>query len=169
MSLTDKKGLTHFLIGKAEIEEIIQKVEGVDNLYIIPCGLIPPNPAELILSERLKQLFAHLEKDFDTVIIDSPPVGLVSDGYVLGNYADATLFVVRHNYTFKKQLSLLQSIYSDRKLPHLSLIINDVRAQLGYNNYAGYLNYGYGYKNDLDHYFERDQPDVINRIKRFLG
>ena len=172
MSLSDRKGLTHFLIGKADVNDIIQKVEGVDNLYIIPCGLVPPNPAELILSERLKQLFTQLEQDFDMVIVDSPPVGLVSDGYVLGNYADATLFVVRHNYTFKKQLTHLQSVYSDRKLPHLSLVINDVKAPLGYNNYAGYLNYGYGgygYKNDLDHYFERDTPGKCNRIKRFFG
>jgi|1048.fasta_scaffold00080_21 capsular exopolysaccharide synthesis family protein len=169
MYQTDKKGLTHFLIGKADVEEIIQKVDGVDNLYIIPCGLVPPNPAELILSERLKQLFVQLEQNFDMIIVDSPPVGLVSDGYVLGNYADATLFVVRHNYTFKKQLTLLQSIYTDRKLPHLSLVINDVKAPLGYNNYTGYLNYGYGYRNDLDHYFERDNPGTFNRIKRFLG
>jgi capsular exopolysaccharide synthesis family protein len=169
MFQSDKKGLTHFLIGKAGVTEIIQKVEEVDNMYIIPCGLVPPNPAELILSERLKQLFTQLEQDFDMVIIDSPPVGLVSDGYVLGDYADATLFVVRHNYTFKKQLTLLQSIYSERKLPHLSLVINDVKTPLGYNNYGGYLNYGYGLKNDFDHYFERDKSGVINRIKKFLG
>ena len=83
--------------------DIIQPVTGVDNLYIIPCGPIPPNPAELILTDRLKQLFDQVKQDFDMVIVDSPPVGMVSDGYVLANYADATLFVVRHNYTFKKQ------------------------------------------------------------------
>lgn len=168
-----KNGLTHYLIGKSGIEDIIQKVDDVDNLHIIPCGLIPPNPAELILNERLSHLFDALEQKFDVVIVDSPPVGLVSDGYVLGKYADATLFVLRHNYTFKKQLALVQSIYEDKKLPHMSIVINDVQAPLGYNHYAGYVNYGYGgygygYKNDLDQYFESEKLDKFKWLKRLF-
>ena len=174
LSANDKNGLTHYLIGKAEVGDIIQPVTGVDNLYIIPCGPIPPNPAELILTDRLKQLFDQVKQDFDMVIVDSAPVGMVSDGYVLANYADATLFVVRHNYTFKKQLEMVQNIYLDKKLPHLSLVVNDVKAQVGYGSYQGYVNYGYGgygygYRNDLKQYFETDKSTSTSWLKRLFG
>ncbi len=166
--------LTHYLIGKADINDIIQPVEGTENLFIIPCGPIPPNPAELILSDRLKTLFDNLEKDFEMVLVDSPPVGLVSDGYVLGKYADATLFVLRHNYTFKKQLDLVQSVYTEKRLPHISLVVNDIKAPAGYRNYGGYVNYGYGgygygYHSDLDNYFEPNKPDRFRWLKRLVG
>jgi capsular exopolysaccharide synthesis family protein len=174
LSSKEKNGLTHFLIGKSELPEIIYPVEGVENLYIIPCGPVPPNPAELILTERLKILFDQLQQEFDMVIVDSAPVGMVSDGYVLANYADATLFVVRHNYTFKKQLALVDAIYTGKKLPHMSLVVNDVKAQIGYGSYQGYVNYGYGgygygYRNDLEQYFETDKPNRFRWIGRILG
>jgi capsular exopolysaccharide synthesis family protein len=174
LSTNEKNGLTHYLIGKAAVEDIIQTVPRVDNLYIIPCGPIPPNPAELLLTDRLKQLFDQVKEDFDMVIVDSAPVGMVSDGYVVANYADATLFVVRHNYTFKKQLAMVQSIYLDKKLPHLSLVVNDVKAQVGYGSYQGYVNYGYGgygygYRNDLKQYFETDKSTSKGWLKRLFG
>lgn len=174
LSGKEKSGLTHYLIGKTDVSNIIHPVEGIDNLYIIPCGPVPPNPAELILTDRLKQLFDQLKQEFDMVIVDSAPVGMVSDGYVLANYADATLFVVRHNYTFKKQLAMVQSIYQDKKLPHLSLVINDVKAQIGYGSYQGYVNYGYGgygygYRSDLELYFETDKPRRFRRLRRIFS
>jgi capsular exopolysaccharide synthesis family protein len=93
LNINEKTGLTHYLIGKSSVEEIIQPVKGVENLYIIPCGPVPPNPAELILTDRLKMMFDQLKQQFDVIIVDSAPVGMVSDGYVLANYVDATLFV----------------------------------------------------------------------------
>jgi hypothetical protein len=92
----------------------------------------------------------------------------------MANYADATLFVVRHNYTFKKQLAMVQSIYQDKKLPHLSLVINDVKAQIGYGSYQGYVNYGYGgygygYRSDLEQYFETDKPRRFRRLRRIFS
>lgn len=176
LGLTPKSNasLTHYLIGKVEIDEIIQPVDGTENLFIIPCGPVPPNPAELILSDRLKTLFDRLEKDFEMVIVDTPPVGLVSDGYVLGKYADATLFVLRHNYTFKKQLELVKSVYTEKRLPHLTLVVNDIKAPAGYRNYGGYVNYGYGgygygYNSDLDNYFEPTSTGRFRWLKRLLG
>jgi capsular exopolysaccharide synthesis family protein len=169
ITLNDKRGLTHYLIGKAEINEIIHPVEGTENLYIIPCGPIPPNPAELILDNRLKLLFDQLEQDFEMVIIDTPPVGMVSDGYILGNHADATIFVLRHNYTFKNQLEFIQSVYQDKKLPHMSIVVNDVKAPLGYGNYGGYAQYGYGYSSGLHQYFESDQFRKGSWLKRIFG
>jgi capsular exopolysaccharide synthesis family protein len=174
LNVNEKTGLTHYLIGKSNVEEIIQPVRGVENLYIVPCGPVPPNPAELILTDRLKIMFDQLKEHFDVIIVDSAPVGMVSDGYVLANYADATLFVVRHNYTFKKQLALIDSIYIEKKLPNMSLVINDVKAQLGYGSYQGYVNYGYagygyGYRNDLEQYFETDKPRRFRWLSRLFG
>lgn len=172
IALKDKQGLTHYLIGKAEINEIIHPVEGTENLYIIPCGPIPPNPAELILGNRLKLLFDQLEQDFEMVIVDTPPVGMVSDGYVLGNHADVTIFVLRHNYTFKNQLNFIESVYQDKKLPHMSLVVNDVKAPLGYGNYGGYVQNGYagyGYSSNLYQYFESEKFRGSSWLKRMLG
>jgi capsular exopolysaccharide synthesis family protein len=174
LNINEKTGLTHYLIGKSNVEEIIQPVKGVENLYIIPCGPVPPNPAELILTDRLKMMFDQLKQQFDVIIVDSAPVGMVSDGYVLASYADATLFVVRHNYTFKKQLTLVDSIYTEKKLPQMSLVINDVKAQLGYGSYQGYVNYGYagygyGYRSDLEQYFETDKPSKFRWLSRLFG
>jgi hypothetical protein len=92
----------------------------------------------------------------------------------LANYADATLFVVRHNYTFKKQLALVDAIYTEKKLPHMSLVINDVKAQIGYGTYQGYVNYGYGgygygYRSDIEQYFETNKPNRFRWIKRIFG
>jgi capsular exopolysaccharide synthesis family protein len=174
LNVHEKTGLTHYLIGKSSVDEIIQPVRGIENLYIIPCGPVPPNPAELILTDRLKMMFDQLKQQFDVIIVDSAPVGMVSDGYVLANYADATLFVVRHNYTFKKQLALVDTIYTEKKLPQMSLVINDVKAQLGYGSYQGYVNYGYagygyGYRNDLEQYFETDKPRRFRWLSRLFG
>ncbi|WP_336515173.1 GumC family protein [Pollutibacter soli] len=145
LKLKQTTGISNFIIGKAEFRDLPIPVPETENLYIIPCGPIPPNPAELLLSERLQELFAELKKAFDVVIIDTAPVGLVSDAITLGKFADATLYILRHNYTFKKQLKLIDELYHQKRLPNLSLIINDISAQGGYGNYQTYTGYGSGY------------------------
>jgi capsular exopolysaccharide synthesis family protein len=172
ITLDNKNGLSHYLIGKSDINEIIHQVDGVENLYVMPCGVVPPNPAELILGPRLKLLFDHLEKDFEMVIVDTPPVGMVSDGFVFGNHADATIFVLRHNYTFKKQLEFIQSVYLEKKLPHMSILVNDVKAPNGYRSYGGYIQNGYGsygYNNNADKYFQLDKPRRFSWMSRLFG
>lgn len=159
------KGITNYLVGNATIEEIIQPIPEIENLYIIPCGPVPPNPAELILSASLIQLFEEVKSRFEMVVIDTAPVGLVSDGFVLSKYSDACAFIVRHNYTFKKQVEIIESIYHENKLKNISLIINDVHSQSGYGQYYGYANYGYinyGYGTEVSNYFD------VTRKKGFL-
>ena len=153
------KGITNYLMGKAAIEDIILPIERMSNLYVIGCGPIPPNPAELILDAKLEELFREVKERFDVVVLDTAPVGLVSDAIELGKYADASIYIVRHNYTFKKQVQLVEELYSGKKLPHLSIVINDVKAKLGYGKYYGYVSYGYvgyGYRSDryISHYFD---------------
>ncbi|MDO6434166.1 polysaccharide biosynthesis tyrosine autokinase [Flavitalea sp. BT771] len=143
LDLKRKMGITNYIIGKASFEELLVKVEGVDNLYVIPCGPIPPNPAELLLDPRLNELMEEVMKAFEVVIMDTAPVGLVSDAITLGKYADCTLYIIRQGHTFRKQLGMIEDLYVSRKLPSLSLLLNDVKVGAGY--YGGYYGGGYGY------------------------
>jgi capsular exopolysaccharide synthesis family protein len=175
METKNNKGISNYLVGKASLEEIIQKVPDTENLYVIPCGPIPPNPAELILNDRLKELFDEVKRVFEMVIIDTAPIGLVSDGFVLGEHADAAIYIVRHNYTFKKQLEMIQGVYQENKLPNMSLVINDVGAMVGYGKYYGYVNYGYmgygyGYGSDLSNYFDiTKKKGFLRLIRKIFG
>jgi capsular exopolysaccharide synthesis family protein len=143
LDLKRKMGITNYIIGKASFEELLVKVEGVDNLYVIPCGPIPPNPAELLLDPRLNELMEEVMKAFEVVIMDTAPVGLVSDAITLGKYADCTLYIIRQGHTFRKQLAMIEDLYISKKLPSLSLLLNDVKVGGGY--YGGYYGGGYGY------------------------
>lgn len=166
LDLERNDGITNFIVGKVSIEEIIIPVKQVENLYVIPCGPIPPNPAELLLDEKVAELFEYLRKNFETVIIDSAPVGLVSDAVILSAFADATLYIMRQDYTLKKQLNLINDYYHNNKLPKLSVLLNDVKATSGYGGYYG--NYGYGYSYGSGGYFEqekRKQKSMLGRIK----
>jgi len=143
LDLKRKMGITNYIIGKASFEELLVKVEGVDNLFVIPCGPIPPNPAELLLDPRLNELMEEVMKTFEVVIMDTAPVGLVSDAITLGKYADCTLYIIRQGHTFRKQLAMIEDLYVSKKLPSLSLLLNDVKVGGGY--YGGYYGGGYGY------------------------
>jgi capsular exopolysaccharide synthesis family protein len=159
LGLHEKKGITNFIVGNIPVDEIIYPVPEADNLFVIPCGPVPPNPAEMLLSEKLTKLFDELKKRFDTVIIDTAPAGLVSDAMSLGKFADATMYIIRYNYTFKKQIQLIQDIHSNKKLPKLSIIINDVYTKSTYGSYYGYGSYyayGYGYAYGSN-YFEESR------------
>jgi capsular exopolysaccharide synthesis family protein len=163
LGLAKNAGITNFIIGKAKFEDLPVAVPNIENLFVIPCGPVPPNPAELLLEDGLQQLMKRTKEEFDVVIIDTAPVGLVSDAVMLGRFADATLYVVRHDYTYKKQLQLLNEIYLNQRLPKMSLIINDIKSGGGYGRYYGYggygyTGYGYGYGNE---YFEEKKPAAL--------
>jgi capsular exopolysaccharide synthesis family protein len=152
LGLKERKGLTNFIVRSVELPEIIYPVPGQDNMFVIPCGPVPPNPAEMLLNERVDELFAQLRQQFDIIIIDTAPVGLVSDSLTLGKYADAVVYIVRHNYTFRKFLQFANDLFVKKKLPHLSIVINDIKTRAGYGGYYGYgYGYGYGYSS---HYFD---------------
>ena len=110
------------------------------------------------------------------MVIDTAPVGLVSDAIELVKYADASIYIVRHNYTFKKQVMLVEELYSGKKLPHLSIVINDVQAKLGYGKYYGYVSYGYigyGYGSEryISHYFDTKTKKTTwwTKVSRMMG
>lgn len=160
-------GITNFLIGNTPLPDLIKPVPGQENLYVLPCGPIPPNPSELLLDQKVDELFNWLKNEFDVVIIDTAPVGMVSDAQTLSKYANATLYIVRQGHTFKKQITLIEEFYQLRKLPKVSVVINDVKLKAGYGYYGyGRYGYGYGYGQDSSYYEEETAPD--NFFERLL-
>lgn len=141
------KGVSSYLQGENEPEEIIKRTAVNNNLFFIPSGPLPDNPSELLMSERLKDLLDYLEDIFDYVIIDSAPATLLSDAYVLSPMCHATLYVVKHKYTPKVYIERLDEENSVNQLNNLGLIFNGIRSRgFGKNGY-GY-GYGYGYIHD---------------------
>ena len=168
--IQDKYGLSTFLSGNCELSDIIQPTSNV-NLNIILPGPIPPNPNELIASNKTYHMFEALKQQFDYIIIDTPPVGIVADALLLVSFADTVLFLVRHNYTRKQMLlNVLNTLYS-RKVSNINIIINDLPISknrfgsaygYGYNyNYA----YGYGYYHAGN---EKQRNRIFDRIKKWL-
>jgi len=164
LKVSKKTGITNFLVGKATLEELPVEVPGFDNLYALSCGPVPPNPSELLLDERVNELFSWLKKNYDVIIIDTAPVGMVSDAMTLGKYADASLYIVRQGYTYKKQIGLVDEFHKANRLPKISVIINDVKLRPGYG-YYGYGRYGYGYGYSGGYYdSEKDNRSFLRKL-----
>jgi len=115
--------------------------------FVISSGPVVANASELLLSDRLPELIAELRKQFDFVLVDSPPVGLVSDALVIQKHVDMTIFVCRHNYTDKNQMEILNDIKTKDNVENLYLVINDV--DFSGKGYSGY-GYGMGYGEKLN-------------------
>jgi tyrosine-protein kinase Etk/Wzc len=159
LSLPKRHGLSNYLLGKVTLEDLPMQVPGYEHLFVLPCGPLPPNPAEILLDPKLNELFAYLKENFDVVVMDTAPVGMVSDAMTLSRFADCTLYIVRQGHTYKKQIGLIDEYHKAGRLPKLSLVINDVKVKAGYGYYGygryGYGNgYGYGYGSG---YFEDDK------------
>jgi len=158
LGIAKGQGITNFLVGKTnDLEGLIKPVPEHENLFVLGCGPIPPNPAELLLDPRLDEMFNWLKEHFDIVLIDTAPVGMVSDAMTLSKFADCTLYLVRQGHTFKKQIALIDEFYQENKLPKVSIIINDVKVKPGYG-YYGYGRYGYGYGYGYGSYYEEETP-----------
>ncbi|MES2648339.1 MAG: polysaccharide biosynthesis tyrosine autokinase [Bacteroidota bacterium] len=142
-------GISNYLLGMAHAEEIYTPLDNFPNLHIYPSGIVPPNPAELVMSETNAMFFDYLKANYDYIIIDSAPVGLVSDTFSLAPFIDVSLYIVRHRFTFKRQVAFVEEVHQQRKLPNLFIVVNDLKmgARFGYYGYGyGYgKGYGYGY------------------------
>jgi len=143
LEIKRKMGITNYIIGKASFQELLIKVSDTENLYVIPCGPIPPNPAELLLDKRMDELMQEVMDNFEIVIMDTAPIGLVSDATNLARFANTCLYIVREGYTFRKQLGIVEEMYNKKQLPGLCLVLNDVKKGGGY--YGGYYGGSYGY------------------------
>lgn len=147
LGFENTKGITSFLNGEVDnISNIIQKLGQIPDLHVFSSGPVPSNPADVLLSERVSVLFEQLRREYDYIIVDSAPAGMVSDAFLLNQYCDATLFIVRQRFTQKKQLQFINDLFESGKLKEIALILNDVKTggRFGY--------YGYGYDNKNGYY-----------------
>ena len=162
-------GVVNYLIGQKTLEEITHKTI-IPFLDFIPSGPVPPNPGELIQGESMKQMIDELKLKYDYIILDTPPVGLVSDAMELTPYCDATLYVVRQNVTRKEMLSLVNNKHKRGELSNISIIFNgfENKAKYGYNYGYGY---GYGYGNYSNGYHEVEKPTnfVVSLLKKIFN
>jgi capsular exopolysaccharide synthesis family protein len=132
-------GMSTYLSGNATFEEVIVPTQ-IDNLFFASSGPVPPNPSELIGSQKMAEFINRARMEYDTVIIDTPPVGIVTDALLLAQLANVTLFVIRQRYTTRGSVSLLDEIYRKGEMSNIALVINDISAT-GYYGYG--LRYGY--------------------------
>ncbi len=133
------QGLTNYLsTDGADISDYILHEPKLDGLDVLVAGPVPPNPSELLASDKIDQLFARLREMYDYIIVDTAPVGMVADTFTLDRIADATVYVTRLNVTKLKDLEFINDIYEEHRLKKLSIVINGVNLKKG-------SGYGYGY------------------------
>lgn len=141
LNLPSEEGITEFLEGAKDPEEIIKHVEAYENLFFISAGAdLPEDPSELLSNGKVNELIIYLENIFDVVLIDTSPMVLVTDGYVLTGLCDATLYVVRHKYTPKILIKRLDENNYINPITNPAIIFNGVKMRGFFKN-----NYGYGY------------------------
>ena len=142
-----KIGLTNYLADNTlSAEDIIQHQDGFD---IIAAGAIAPNPAELLMDERLDNLVTELRRRYDYIVVDSVPVGIIADATISNRIADLTIFVARAGRLDRRQLPEIEQLYKENKLHNMALVLNgaDLHRRYGYYGYYGYsYKYGYGKK-----------------------
>ena len=168
-NLTNDSGIVNYLINQKTIDEIITHTQ-IPFLDVIVSGTIPPNPAELIMSDRMKELMTELKKKYDYIILDTPPVGLVSDALELAQYCDVTLYIVRQNFTKKEMITLLNNRIKRGELNNTSIILNSFQNKAKYGGGCGYgYGYGYGYGGYSKGYHEDDKPkNIFKKIAKLF-
>lgn len=160
----ENMGISNFFTRRPDdyeyLDSLIQNSGISPNLDILPAGPIPPNPAELLEKENLGSAINYLKKKYDYVLLDTAPIGLVSDTLTIGRHADLTLYVVRANYTLKADMNLVNNLSIEKRLPNINIVLNGTVAEnnnYSYRRYGGYTygkgygysyGYGYGYGNE---------------------
>jgi len=156
LHLDNSKGISTYLINKHSFKELIYS-SNIPYLDIITGGPIPPNPAELIASEKTNSLFSKLKENYDYIIVDTSPVGIVTDARLLFAYSDIIVFIVRHKVTNKKIFSeIIQEIEKNNQ-GNVSILINDIKSIPGYYGYG----YKYAYKYNYNYYNQEEKNNKL--------
>lgn len=152
LGIPNEGGISGYLAGMGGLDTVI-KASGIhENLYIANCGPIPPNPGELLVLSKTKELISELQDMFDVVIIDTAPIGLVSDALILSQYSGINLFVIRQSYTVKDQVKMFDILHKDGKIQNPAIIFNGVEFLKKYGYGYGSSGYGYGYAYGYGYY-----------------
>jgi len=154
------KGISTMLINKHEVHECIVKTD-LQDLHYIPSGPLPPNPSELLLSERFHEIIVKLQDEYDTIILDTPPIGLVTDAVMVMRSTDLKLFVVRADYSRRPYLKIVNRLININKFKNIGVVVNALKGQGGYG-------YGYGYGYGSNYYDEMDNGSLFSSVMRKL-
>jgi len=128
ISMNNDKGISNYLVGEAtKLCDIYQAYPGIPSLHIYPSGPLPGNPADLLLNENVTIFFDALKQQYDYIIIDTPPTGFVIDPFILSDFSNAVIYIVRQRYTLKKQLDVINEIYKTKKFNNMGLLVNDLK------------------------------------------
>ena len=146
-NLESKEGLTDYLIGKGALDALIRTTD-IPNLYILPAGQIPPNPSEVLGSQRMKELVAELSRRFEMVFFDSPPVVAVTDAAVLSRYTDGVVLVVQSGATDREAVARAKTLLGNVQANLLGLVLNNIRIESTYGSY--HYRYYYHYYDSED-------------------
>jgi capsular exopolysaccharide synthesis family protein len=144
LGINEKDGVTSYLSGQIkDVKSIIHSVISYPGLNVMPAGIIPPNPNELLVKDKFVELFNKLKNEYDYIVLDTAPVGAVSDTYIIDKVADICLYVCRSEYSDKRNIEHINRLYNEKTLKRIHIIINDVKFES--KKYAYYRKYGYGY------------------------
>ncbi len=172
-NITNEIGISTYLINRNKYDDIIFDTN-IKDLYIATSGPMPPNPSELIGTQKMKDFISLSKKGFDYVILDTPPIAIVTDSLILRNNLDAFIFVIRHNYSDKQVIDLANSIYNKHKIKELGAVVNDIRLK-GYYGYSYRYGYGYGYGYGYSYsyreaYYDENikESNLFSKIKKLI-
>jgi capsular exopolysaccharide synthesis family protein len=158
LKLSNEPGITNYIISDLKLNDVIKPSGIHENCWVLSSGNVPPNPSELITSEKVKKLFAEARQQFDYIIVDTPPVGLVTDAQLISRYADLTLYVIRQRFTAKRQVSIAEQLAVTNKMPKLNIVLNDMRKIPGYH---------FGTSKYERNYYEEAKKPFYKKILRF--
>ncbi len=135
----ETKGFTNYIMTPSlKPEDVIYTDKAKDSFDYVPSGVIPPNPAELLMHDKVNLMFEYLQENYDYIVVDTSPVSLVADTLLIGKYADLSIYIVRENYSDKRVLQIPENYHREKRLPNIAVLLNAAATHSGYN-------YGYGY------------------------
>lgn len=138
LGINNDIGFSNYTISpEIKVKDIVKPLSINKNMFIISSGPLPPNPAETLLSEHTNSLIKQLKEEFDYILMDAPPIGIITDAQLLSQFADVTIYLVRQKVTQKDQLKIVEDLYTKGKMKNLGIVVNDIISK--------YYGYGYGY------------------------
>jgi len=163
--LKSEIGISNFLIGMSTIDDIIQHTD-FENMDIVLSGPKPPNPSELLMSDKITTLFSTLSEKYQCIVVDTSPIGLVADAMMLVPFATSTMYVVRQKLTRKQHLEHINKLYNEGKIRNIGILMNAVKRGAFEYGYGYGDGYGYGY-GDGSGYYEVDESSK-STLKNFF-
>lgn len=168
LGVPNRVGASNCLIGQGHYIDFIQSTGVHPKFDVLTSGPIPPNPSELLSNGKLPVLLQELRSSYDYILIDSPPYGLVTDSALIAEHVDATLYIVRFNYTLLDHLRRIGDLQRARRFSNLSVIFNGVNYGAGYGYGYGYGGYGYGYYSEEES-TQANAPTMTSRLKKLVN